>query len=66
MENGMITSGVRYNFLRIYLGINVPYISDEEIEEIKGTNEFLEMNIYPNKDSIKNINNIWVVKLCDE
>lgn len=39
------------------------YYSEEITNEIKNTNEFIEMSIFPNKNSIKVINDIVVVKV---
>lgn len=63
LENGLLTTGSRRNFLRIYLGINLPEVSDEEIDTIKQTKEYQAMQTYPNDTSIQNINRVWVVKV---
>lgn len=63
LENGLLTTGSRRNFLRTYLGINLPVVTDEEITAIKETKEYQAMPIYPDKASIQNINRIWVVKV---
>ena len=65
LENGLITSGVRSNFIRTYIGFECGYISGDERDEILNSKEYLEMSIYPNKEAIKKINDVWVVKLCE-
>lgn len=65
LENGMINSGVRENFIRMYLGFELPYIDYAEKEEILESKEYLEMPCYPDGGCIKKIGDIWVVKLCD-
>jgi len=49
-----------------YLGISVEICSKEEYNTIIETNEFKEMPIYPNKGSIKIINDVIVIKISDK
>lgn len=63
LESGLLTSGSRRNFLRTYLGIYLPEVSDETIDEIKESNEFKAMPIYPDSASIQKIGQVWVVKV---
>lgn len=42
------------------------YASDDEIEEIRKTDEFKNMPSYPNKGYIKEINGIIVAKISDK
>lgn len=66
LENGLITSGVRDNFIRIYLGFELPYIEEAAKAEILASEEYLEMPCYPETGSIKKMGgDTWVVKLCD-
>ena len=65
LENGFITSGVRNNFIRSYLGFNPGIVSDSEKVDIQNTPEYKKMPEYPKKGSIAKINDIWVVKLCE-
>ena len=65
-ENGMLTEGVRINFVRVYLGLDVPELSWEELQSPKDTVEYQKMNIYPKEGSIQKINDIWVVKIYEE
>ncbi len=62
LENGLLTSGSRRNFLRTYLGINLPEVSDEQIDAIKEGKEYQAMPTYPDSASIQKINQVWVVK----
>ena len=65
LENGMITSGVRDNFIRMYLGFELPSVSEAEKEEIMQSLQYKEMSCYPDVGAIQKINGIWVIKLCD-
>ena len=47
-----------------YVGVNLNLVSEEESKEILETEEFKNMKCYPEKNSIKVINNTVVVKLC--
>lgn len=48
-----------------YCGVNTKLVSVSESEEIFETEEYKTMNYYPEKDSIKIINNTVVVKISD-
>ena len=63
LENGLLTYGSRRNFLRTYLGINLPEVSDDEINAIKETKKYQAMPLYPDSASVQNINQVWVVKM---
>jgi hypothetical protein len=63
MENGMITSGVRNSFVKTYLGIDFPDISDDLQDEIKNSSEYDEMPCYPSEGCVEKIKGVWVVKL---
>jgi hypothetical protein len=63
MENGMITAGVRNSFVRTYLGIDFPDISDDLQDEIKNSSEYDEMPCYPSEGCVEKIKGVWVVKL---
>lgn len=65
LENGMITSGIRDNFIRMYLGFALPAVTDAEKEQIMKTAVFQSMPSYPTAGCIKKIGDVWVVKLCD-
>ena len=53
----------RENFLRLYLGADLPFASDEELAEIERDPAFAEMSEYPYYGSIKKIGDCIVVKL---
>lgn len=63
LENGLFTSSTRNNFICTYLGIESPFISQEEYESILETEEFRAMPIYPADGCIKRIGDFWVVKV---
>jgi hypothetical protein len=63
MENGMITAGVRNNFIRTYIGIDIPDISYDLQDKIKNSSEYEEMPSYPSEGCVKKIEDVWVIKL---
>lgn len=65
LENGLLTSGVRDDFIETYVGFKMADLTGAEKEDIMDTNEFKDMPLYPAEGSIQKINDIWVVKLCD-
>ncbi len=65
LENGLITSGVRNNFIGTYMGFKAGIVSDDEKEFIEDSTEYKAMSIYPKEGSIVKINDVWVVKLCE-
>lgn len=54
-----------YNFFDKYLGIKIKMCSNEEYKNLTETEEFKNMPIYPNKGSIKIINDIIVIKISE-
>lgn len=50
-------------FLEYYLGFPIPMVSDEEIEEIKATAEYIQMPVYPYYGCMQLIGDTFVVKL---
>lgn len=65
LENGLITSGVRYRFVRTFLGEELANLSQEETQNIMDTPEYQEMPVYPQNGCVQKINGFWVVKMCD-
>lgn len=65
LENGLITSGARDNFIRHYVGFDIADLSEGDKEAIAKTQEYQDMAVYPTEGSIKKIDNVWVVKLCE-
>ena len=65
LENGLITSGVRENFIYAFLGYESAPITWDEKERIMGSKEYADMKIYPEEGCVKKINGIWVVKMCN-
>jgi hypothetical protein len=53
----------RENFFKEYLGFEIPFADDEELEEISRSREFEEMAEYPYYGSVKKIGDFIVVKL---
>lgn len=65
LENGLITSGVRSGYMITYTGFNPGRVSDDEKNAILESDIYKKMPIYPEADSVAQINDIWVVKLSE-
>lgn len=65
LENGLITTGVRNNFIKMFVGHDMAGISYEEKMEIMQTDEYKGMPVYPKDGCVQKINDIWVVKMCE-
>lgn len=65
LENGLITSGVRDNFIKTYIGFDMGTTTFDEKDEIMRTDEYEKMPTYPANGCIQKIHDVWVVKLCD-
>ena len=50
-------------FFSRYLGVTINPAEDEEISDLSQTPEFDEMKTFPDQDSFRRINDIWVIKL---
>ena len=50
-------------FMYQYLGVNINFVSLDKYNQILDMNEYKDMNTYPNKESIKVIDNVIVIKL---
>ena len=58
----LINAYSKENFIKYYIGVDLNYATEEEIEKISSLEEFINMDIYPYDNSIKKIDNIIVVK----
>ncbi len=65
LENGLMTSGARDNFIRHYVGFNMAEMTEGDKLEIAAMEEFKNMPDYPAEGSILKFGDLWVVKLCD-
>jgi len=65
LENGLITSGVRDNFIRTFLGYETATLDMDEKAAIMEMNVYKEMSVYPNNGCVQKINDVWVVKMCE-
>ena len=65
-ETGLLTSGVRHNFMKIYIGVEMPDVSEETLEAIRQTEEYQNMPAYPAEVCVQKILDVWVVKTCEE
>lgn len=66
LENGLITSGVRNNFIETYIGFDMTYLGEEKKQEIMESQAYQEMPAYPAQGSIRKFEDVWVVKLCEQ
>ena len=55
----------RDRFINYYLGYDVNFATEEELERIEQTDEFKEMPVYPYYGSVKKIDNYIVVRLSE-
>ena len=65
-ETGLLTSGVRHNFMKIYIGVEMPDVSEETLEAIRQTEKYQNMPAYPAEGCVQKILDVWVVKTCEE
>ena len=54
----------RENFIRRYLGSDIPLASPEEVKAVERTDEFTQMGYYPYANSVRRIGNIIAVRLA--
>lgn len=65
LENGLITGGVRNHFIETYIGFEMTSLSEADKNEIMESQIYQEMPVYPAEGSIRKINDVWIVKLCE-
>ena len=65
LENGLITSGVRDNFIRTFLGYETAALDMEEKLMLMETDVYQKMSVYPQNGCVQKINDVWVVKMCE-
>ncbi len=65
-ETGLLTSGVRHNFMKTYIGVEMPDVSAETEAAIRASEEYQNMPSYPAEGCVKQIEGVWVVKTCEE
>ena len=53
-------------FIQIFLGIQPTFASPEDYYKVCGTDEFKNMPVFPNPNSVKEIDGIMVVKYTNE
>lgn len=56
---------MRDNFIKIFVGYETALLSDGEKKAIMETQDYQEMSVYPSEGSVKKIDGVWVVKLCE-
>lgn len=65
MENGLFTTGVRNNFLKIYLGVMFKEnLSVERMLKLMETEEFQHMPDYPEEGCVQKIEDVWVIRVA--
>lgn len=65
LENGLITTSVRDNFIRMFVGYDMADLAFSEKEAIMETEEYKNMAVYPKEGCVQKIQDIWVVKMCE-
>ncbi|MEZ3463291.1 MAG: glucosyltransferase domain-containing protein [Lachnospiraceae bacterium] len=65
LENGLITTGVRDNFIKMFVGYDMADLPFSEKEAIMETKEYKNMAVYPKEGCVQKIRGIWVVKMCE-
>lgn len=65
LENGLITTGVRDNIIKMFVGYDMAHLEFSEKEAIMGTEEYRNMAVYPQEGCVRKIGDIWVVKMCE-
>lgn len=65
LENGLLTSGVRDNFIKMFVGYEMASLHPRDKQEIMETPEYQNMTIYPADGCVQKIGDIWVVKMCE-
>ena len=65
LENGLLTSGIRSEFLEIYLGVTEANLEPDEINVIMDSEEYKNMACYPQDGCFKKINDVWILKICN-
>lgn len=68
LESHLFMEPTREYYLRLFLGIDTPrqQISEEDLEEIKATEEYQEMPTWPAEGCIARINDVWIVKMSND
>ncbi len=65
LENGLITTGVRDNFIKMFVGCNMAGLDYMDKEAIMETEEYKNMAVYPKEGCVQKINDVWIVKMCE-
>ena len=65
LENGLITTSVRDNFIKMFVGYDMADLRFEDKEAIMETEEYKNMAVYPKEGCVQKIHDIWVVKMCE-
>lgn len=65
-ETGLLTSGVRHWFMKTYIGVKMPDLPDDIEDRIRASEVYRNMPAWPAEGCVERIENVWVVKTCEE
>ncbi len=65
LENGLLTTSVRDNFIKMFVGYDMADLRFADKEAIMETEEYQSMAVYPHEGCVRKIGDIWVVKMCE-
>ena len=65
LENGLITTSVRDNFIKMFIGYDMADLSFSDKEAIMETQQYQKMPAYPKDGCVRKFDDIWVVKMCE-
>lgn len=65
LENGLLTTSVRDNFIKMFVGYEMADLRFSDKEAIMATQEYQNMPVYPEDGCVQKIGDIWVVKMCE-
>ena len=64
-EHDIMTQYVRESVVNIFLGKQIPFYDSNVTARIQNSAEYQQMGIYPGSDSIRKIDEYWVVKISE-
>jgi len=65
LENGLLTTGVRDNFIKMFVGYDMADLRFSDKEALMETEEYKNMAVYPQEGCVRKMKDIWVVKMCE-
>ena len=64
VESGFLSLTIRGYFIRYFFGLDVGLPEEEEITAMMARPEYLAMPVYPAQGCIRQIDDVWVVRLA--